>query len=263
MTSWVSQTACLQMCEGSSSRCSTSRLLSSRLLTAEAGGIVRMRYSSRVAVSCAGTIVSSARVVAYTCFELTVCAACLSAAPRKEELLPLVTEAPVKLRPGAKLMLQRLARLGVPVLVVSAGCTELIEQFLEAQGALHANMHVSSNSLVWDEASGDVCRVLPEPPGEHNSRSTRWPAECASGSLHRPWRCAHAAVTSLNKELTHSRNADLFDRHRDRCNLLVLGDRCSDLKVRHAMARMAVRHAVACMQCRASLPPVSPRALPT
>ena len=76
-----------------------------------------------------------------------------------------MTEAPVKLRPGAKLMLQRLSNLGVPVLVVSAGCTDVIISFLEAQGAMHENMHVSSNSLVWD-ASGDVCQILPEPPGE-------------------------------------------------------------------------------------------------
>lgn len=124
-----------------------------------------------------------------------------SGAPRRDEVRPIVSEAPTWLRPGAGELLQRLAALGVPVLVVSAGCTELIEAFLEAHNAMHANVRVSSNSLVWSD-SGELSCVLPDPP-----------------------------VTSLNKGLTYERNAHWFEQHRGRRNLLILGDKCSDVQV--------------------------------
>lgn len=84
--------------------------------------------------------------------------------PHKDDLTKIVAEAPVRLRPGARLLLKRLAKLGVPVLVVSAGYTEVITTFLEAQGAMYPNIQVSSNSLVWHDVTGVLSTVLPEPP---------------------------------------------------------------------------------------------------
>ena len=124
-----------------------------------------------------------------------------SGTPRRADLPPLVRKAPTRLRPGANELLELLAALGVPVLVVSAGCTDVITEFLEAHGALFPNMCVSSNKMLWDEVSGDLCRIAPEQP-----------------------------ITSFNKGLTYARNEAFFERHRQRRNLLVLGDRTSDLQ---------------------------------
>jgi hypothetical protein len=54
------------------------------------------------------------------------------------------------------------------VLIVSAGCADLIEHFLEAHGALSPNVRVSSNRLMWDPTSGALVRCTrppsPSPP---------------------------------------------------------------------------------------------------
>mmetsp|Transcript_16201 Transcript_16201/g.49238 ORF Transcript_16201/g.49238 Transcript_16201/m.49238 type:complete len:298 (+) Transcript_16201:508-1401(+) len=123
-------------------------------------------------------------------------------APRKEEIEKMVAEAEFRPRRGMAELLRKLAELDVPVLVVSAGCSDLIEQFLAQHGVLTPNVHVSSNRLIWHEDSGHLVGCEPHPP-----------------------------ITSYCKALTHARNADFFVAHASRQTLLVLGDRRSDLQV--------------------------------
>lgn len=121
--------------------------------------------------------------------------------PRRGQLMQMVSESGITLRPGALSLLQLLSKHDVPVLVVSAGCTNVIEAFLEARGLLSANVRVCSNRLVWSD-TGSVCAAIPSPP-----------------------------VTSSSKDQTHVRNATWFEGHAHRRALLVMGDRCSDLAV--------------------------------
>ena len=123
-------------------------------------------------------------------------------APRQDALRGLVTDAEMEPRPGAAALLGRLARDGVPVLVVSAGFADVIEEWLRLHGLASPNVRVSSNRLRWDDGTGTMRAVEPSPP-----------------------------VTSLNKEQTAARNAEWLAQHAARRSLLVLGDRCSDLAV--------------------------------
>ena len=125
-------------------------------------------------------------------------------APRRDTLRGLVADAAVDMepRPGTAALLGRLAQDGVPVLVVSAGFADVIEEWLRLHGLASPNVRVSSNRLCWDDATGAVIAVEPSPP-----------------------------VTSLNKAQTAARNAEWFTLHATRRSLLVLGDRCSDLAV--------------------------------
>ena len=126
-----------------------------------------------------------------------------SGEPRREQLAQMVRESEVAARPGALRMLERLSAHDVPVLVVSAGCSNVIEAFLEARGLLRPNVRVCSNRLVWNVAGdGAVCAATPAPP-----------------------------VTSRSKDQTHARNAAWLAAHAHRRSLLVLGDRCTDLHV--------------------------------
>ena len=63
-------------------------------------------------------------------------------------LIPrLVREARMVPRPGALELLKRLAELKVPVLIVSAGVSDVIEEFLRQHGLLSENVTVCSNRL--------------------------------------------------------------------------------------------------------------------
>ncbi len=121
--------------------------------------------------------------------------------PRRTLLPRLVERAELAPRRGALELLAACAERDVPVLIVSAGYTEVIEHFLRRHGALHPNIRISSNRLVWDDA-GVLVECRPSPP-----------------------------ITSLTKSLTGARNAEWFSAHAGRTTLLVLGDRCSDLQV--------------------------------
>ena len=125
----------------------------------------------------------------------------------------LARAAPTRLRPGARALLRRLRELGVPVLVVSAGISDLIEAVLDEAGVPTGDESsltvVSSNRLVFAEEGGQgaaapsLIAVEPSPP-----------------------------ITSLNKALTYERNREWFEEtHAARKTLLVVGDRVSDLKV--------------------------------
>lgn len=131
----------------------------------------------------------------------------------KEDISPAMIReaaitADVSLRPGAKELLCSLVELSVPVLVCSAGVSDVIEAVLEDAGVPIGSsecddvLSISSNRLVFQD--GRLQSVVPSPP-----------------------------ITSLNKGLSFERNRKWFEaaRRTGRTGLLVLGDRISDLTV--------------------------------
>merc|ERR1719502_1907106 len=116
----------------------------------------------------------------------------------KRHLIPrLVREAKMIPRPGALELLKRLEELEIPVLIVSAGLSDVIEEFLRQHGALSENITVCSNRLNY-EADSAPKSVSPDPP-----------------------------ITSFTKAYAFSSASSFFSQHTDRRALLVLGDSVS------------------------------------
>ena len=90
--------------------------------------------------------------------------------PTRAIIPRLVREAKMVPRPGALELLKRLEELNVPVLIVSAGISDVIEEFLRQHGALSENVTVCSNRLNY---AGDSTpkSVSPSPPITSSPRS--------------------------------------------------------------------------------------------
>ena len=87
----------------------------------------------------------------------------------------------------------------VPVLIVSAGLSDVIEEFLRQHGALSENVVICSNRLNYD---ADVApkSVSPDPP-----------------------------ITSFTKEYAYSSASAFFARHKGRRGIIQLGDSLTDV----------------------------------
>ena len=117
-------------------------------------------------------------------------------------LLPrLVKESGMTPRPGALKLLKRLALLDVPVLIVSAGVSDVIEEFLRQHDALSENITVCSNRLNYGADSAPLS-VSPDP-----------------------------AITSFTKGTAYKASSTFFKQHAERRTLLVLGDSLTDTDV--------------------------------
>jgi len=116
------------------------------------------------------------------------------------QLIPrLVREAKMTPRPGALELLKRLETLGVPVLIVSAGVSDVIEEFLRQHGALSENVTICSNRLNYAADSAPKS-VSPDPP-----------------------------ITSFTKQYAYQSASTFFSAHADRRALIVLGDSVTDI----------------------------------
>jgi len=111
----------------------------------------------------------------------------------------LVREAKMVPRPGALELLKRLEMLHVPVLIVSAGLTDVIEEFLRQHGALSENITICSNRLNY---AGDSTpkSVSPEKP-----------------------------ITSFTKEYAYESASTFFTEHAKRRAIIQLGDSVTDV----------------------------------
>lgn len=115
-------------------------------------------------------------------------------------LIPrMVRETQMVPRPGALNMLARLHALDVPVLIVSAGLSEVIEEFLRQHDALTENVTVCSNRLNYGADSAPQS-VSPTPP-----------------------------ITSFTKDTAYRASSAFFRQHQQRTTLIVIGDSCSDV----------------------------------
>jgi len=119
--------------------------------------------------------------------------------PQRQLIPRLVRESKMKFRPRAQALLKRLATLNVPVLIVSAGLSDMIEEFLRQNDALTENVTVCSNRLNYaaDRVPQSFC---PEPP-----------------------------ITSYTKASAYRASSTFFEAHANRTTLLVLGDSCTDI----------------------------------
>ena len=87
----------------------------------------------------------------------------------------------------------------VPVLIVSAGLSDVIEEFLRQHGALSENLAICSNRLNYD-ADAAPKSVSPDPP-----------------------------ITSFTKEYAYSSASAFFARHKERRGIIQLGDSLTDV----------------------------------
>jgi len=116
------------------------------------------------------------------------------------QLIPrMVREASMTPRPGALELLKKCEQLGVPVLIVSAGVSDVIEEFLRQHGALSENVTICSNRLNY-EADSAPKSVSPAPP-----------------------------ITSFTKAYAYKSASSFFQEHSDRRALIVLGDSVTDV----------------------------------
>jgi len=116
------------------------------------------------------------------------------------QLIPrLVREAKMLPRPGALELLKKCELLDVPVLIVSAGVTDVIEEFLRQHGALTENITICSNRLNYEGDSAPKS-VSPDPP-----------------------------ITSFTKAFAYKSASSFFKQHASRRSLIVLGDSVTDV----------------------------------
>jgi len=115
-------------------------------------------------------------------------------------LIPrMVRESDMVARPGALKLLERFAALDVPVLIVSAGVSDVIEEFLRQHSAWTENVTICSNRLNYAADSAPQS-VSPDPP-----------------------------ITSFTKATAYRASSAFFKQHADRSSILMMGDSCSDI----------------------------------
>jgi len=123
--------------------------------------------------------------------------------PPRPMLQRLVREAYMPPRHGALALLRKLEEMKVPVLIVSAGLSDVIEEFLRQHNALTENVTVCSNRLNYG-ADSVPQSVSPEEP-----------------------------VTSFTKAAAYKNAAAFFRHHHARRMILVIGDSVTDIDAAH------------------------------
>ena len=119
--------------------------------------------------------------------------------PSRSIIPRLVREAKMTPRRGALELLKNLEHHKVPVLIVSAGLSDVIEEFLRQHGALSENVTVCSNRLNY---AGDTApsSVSPSPP-----------------------------ITSFTKEYAYQTASTFFKQNAGRKGIIQLGDSLTDV----------------------------------
>ncbi|MFH0970812.1 MAG: haloacid dehalogenase-like hydrolase [Candidatus Diapherotrites archaeon] len=112
----------------------------------------------------------------------------------------MIAEQPSNLRKGLPFFITTLNRHHVPILILSAGVTDLIEGFLQKEGLFFPNVHVISNKYQYDSSG------------------------CVTGY-------ANPIIHSLNKNETAVRGTPYEKSARGRGNVLLLGDSLGDAEM--------------------------------
>jgi len=68
----------------------------------------------------------------------------------RDQIVEVVREAHAPFREGAVDFLNLLNEYNIPVVIISAGVTDMIVSFLEMHGVMHPNTYVASNKMVFD-----------------------------------------------------------------------------------------------------------------
>ena len=151
----------------------------------------------------------------------TANALCLEHGLRRDMVAAMVAEAHVEGRPGLESLLDTCAACGVPLLVVSAGFSDMIEAFLES-------LRPGLVFLGETAAGGGGGRTREVGTVRVSANKMVFEGEELVGWL--PAR--DGPCTSRNKQLTSSRERAFFEDHlQERSHWLVLGDRPGDTMV--------------------------------
>ena len=155
--------------------------------------------------------------------------------PQRQTLPRMVREAKMEWRAGALDLLERLAALEVPVLIVSAGLTDVIEEFLrQARARNSASRNFESrNSCARSSAQfTSPTPPLPRPP-QHSawtenisicSNRLNYAADSVPSSI-----APTPPITSFTKATAYSASSNFFKQHAARSTIVVMGDSCSDI----------------------------------
>ncbi|CAM9298038.1 unnamed protein product [Discosporangium mesarthrocarpum] len=119
----------------------------------------------------------------------------------RAQISAVVRGARVSLRPGTEDLLRLLHKLGVPLLIVSAGITDVIQETLSSHGLLLDNISICSNTMIFGD--DDKLVDFKETPPVH----------------------------SRNKSSTNERESVYFAKHAHRQCVVVVGDRPGDAHV--------------------------------
>ena len=157
--------------------------------------------------------------------------------PQRQTLPRMVREAKMEWRAGALDLLERLAALEVPVLIVSAGLTDVIEEFLrQARNSaqfMRAQIPARRNSCARSSAQfSSPTPPLPRPP-QHSawtenisicSNRLNYAADSVPSSI-----APTPPITSFTKATAYSASSNFFKQHAARSTIVVMGDSCSDI----------------------------------
>ncbi|XP_078253727.1 cytosolic 5'-nucleotidase 3 isoform X1 [Rhinoraja longicauda] len=119
---------------------------------------------------------------------------------RKEKLAAVVKESDVMLRDGYELFFDKLNERNIPVFIFSAGIGDILEEVIVQVGVFHSNVKVVSNFMDFDEKG-----VLKGFKGE--------------------------LIHVYNKRDGALRSSEYFDKLKDNCNIILLGDSLGDLNM--------------------------------
>jgi len=115
----------------------------------------------------------------------------------RDVVLQVIKDGKVVCRNGTKEFLDTLAQKNIPVLILSAGLGNIVDEYLRHHGLFHPNMHIVSNFLNFGEDGK------------------------ATGYI-------HDVVHTFNKNEGHVRNSPYFKQIEGRRNVLLLGDTPGD-----------------------------------
>lgn len=117
----------------------------------------------------------------------------------KEEFIKnAVKEKHLKYRDGAKDFLKKMNELNIPVIIISAGIGNIIEEFLKQENDLYSNIHIVSNTIEFKD--GKMIGLK-------------------GNTIH-----------SMNKDIVHGDN-EVLEIIKDRKNILLFGDLVEDIKM--------------------------------
>ena len=115
----------------------------------------------------------------------------------RDIVLQIIKDGKVVCREGTMEFLETLAKHSIPVLILSAGLGNIVEEYLKHAGMLHPNMHIISNFLRFGI----------------DGKATGYTAD---------------VVHTFNKNESHVRNSPYFKQVEGRRNALLLGDTPGD-----------------------------------
>jgi len=118
----------------------------------------------------------------------------------KDWFKKMVSESNCELRDDTDLLFNLLTSNQVPILVLSAGCGDLVNAIMTHYGVAHPDLNVVSNFLQFD-VDGKIVGLLPP------------------------------MIHMYNKSENAIHDSDYFERNKDRNNIILMGDSLGDLKM--------------------------------